>query len=323
MDANREERWTLVVALAALMALIFLRNGWMVRACVDDAYIFLRYAHNTLNGDFYAWNPGKGPADGVTAPLWLAVCVVATAAADWMRSDPVLMLRHALMISAGFWLFALYRLGRSAWPAGPRPVHGLWIGLWLLLDPAFEAAARSGMETLLAVALTALSLHLFLRLERLLDSVNKTPETGRLPWGAAAGAGLVAFACVLVRPEMGLYALGAPALLLFKHRSRSTGGGRVFGMALGVVVAAGALYALFKVVVVGSLIPWPAYIKSGGHMIYENYDTESERELHGLAFEYLRHYAPFLIALPVAIATPGLRRDTAWIWAPLMGLIVY
>jgi hypothetical protein len=39
----------------------------------DDAYMYLRYAHNLLAGEGVAWNPGEGSVFGVTSLLHLAL----------------------------------------------------------------------------------------------------------------------------------------------------------------------------------------------------------------------------------------------------------
>ena len=307
--------------LVALFGLVVLRNGVMVRALSDDAYIFLRYARNLLDGHGFAWNPGGPPADGITSPLWLGLCVAAMAAGDLIGAGAETMLKALTLAMAGCWLAAFYRMGRSAWPGGSRLWPVLVAGAIVALDEAFEAAARWGMETLAAAALVALTVHALLRLERLARR-NKTGPARPLA-GAQAFAALCAFLAVLARPELALFAVAAPALLAWKLRTGTPWRGNPCVPVVAAVVALGAGYGAFKLAVWGSLIPWPAYVKSGLSVIYEDYDPDSHLMLRGIAFEFLRHYALLLAPLGVALAHGRLRRELAWLWAPLVALIAY
>ncbi|MCX7043886.1 MAG: hypothetical protein NTX50_00170 [Candidatus Sumerlaeota bacterium] len=338
--------------LGLILFLIYLRHGVMTRGFVDDAYIFLRYARNCLNGDWLAWNPGAGATDGVTSPLWLALCTVAMKTADWLHREPEALLKALLLGATVFWALCLYRAARAAWPGCSRLWPCLALGIIVVCDDGFDAAARTGMETLLASGLVALTILLLLRMERL--ALRRAPE-GRLRRAAYASA-LAAFACVLTHPELAIFSVGAPALMFWKYWKRrqeigegrgergegrlETGEGRLetgdqrlaacaamarsAGLSLILIVALGVGYAAAKYMIYGSLLPLPSYIKSGfWNAPYKDYDYESVLTLRGLPLEFLRHYALLIAALAAILVSREMRRATLWLWAPLVALILY
>lgn len=312
------ERLIAYGALCAVFALICLRHGVGVRAFWDDAYIFLRYARNCVDGSLLAWNPGGAPTDGITSPLWLLCCVVATGAADALGRETETLLKLIGLACAGGWIVAMYRMERAIWPAGNRLWHALLIAVIALLDTSFSAAARCGMEALPTTALVALSITLFLRVESLAARQASTREL----WSASLLAGLVAFACVLARPELALYALLATGLLTWKHKSDALLNPLM--ITLWLVIACGAAYAINKFAIYGDVIPLPAHVKSGlGADVYEDYNPATVKELKGLFLDFVIHYSPLLIVAIGALCLRRTREGFAWLWAPLALLIVY
>ncbi|MEP6774750.1 MAG: hypothetical protein ABJA50_04065 [Chloroflexota bacterium] len=125
---------------------------------VDDAYIFLRYAHNLASGAGLVFNPGD-PVEGYTSPLWTLLMVVPAL----LHVDlPV----SAMILSSLFGLatlFAVFFFCRKHF----APYKGKeWLAvvppLILATNPSFEFWAWSGMDTSLFTFLFFITFRLFL-----------------------------------------------------------------------------------------------------------------------------------------------------------------
>ena len=64
-------------AIFVFIAVInLLRANYLYTPIVDDAYIFLRYAENVVNGHGFVWNVGEQPVEGYTSFLYLVVIII-------------------------------------------------------------------------------------------------------------------------------------------------------------------------------------------------------------------------------------------------------
>ncbi|HJX55086.1 MAG TPA: hypothetical protein VJ801_20180, partial [Polyangia bacterium] len=117
----------------------------------DDAYMYLRYAHNALAGHWLAWNPGEAPVYGVTSLLhFLLVTLVGGLLPD----------RHAAVLQIASGAAALVLLATlvtlcARFCRDPR-LRGSFL-LWgavllplLCYREAFFFHAHTGMDTMLA-----------------------------------------------------------------------------------------------------------------------------------------------------------------------------
>jgi hypothetical protein len=180
--------WLIVVAVVAERARAIAKAE---PTDFDDAYMYLRYAHNLLRGHGISWNPGT-PVYGATSLLHLIV-VTAVGRLEWASAGAALLSILALAALAA-------RFGR-----GPRWAWVAAVPLLVAYTEPFWFHATSGMDTMLAVlANTGLAAATLVLLER------PTPRTAVL-------TALVAYLAVLARPDNGLYAF-APALALLRDR---------------------------------------------------------------------------------------------------------
>ena len=73
---NRTKIVISLCLLAYFAILNFLRLNYLHTTILDDAYIFLRYAENFVNGYGFVWNIGEPPVEGYTSFLYLATLIL-------------------------------------------------------------------------------------------------------------------------------------------------------------------------------------------------------------------------------------------------------
>ncbi len=191
----------------AVVAVVLERLRALLRAGptdFDDAYMYLRYAHNALAGQWLAWNPGEAPVYGVTSLLhFLFVTLV----------SGLLPGRHAavLQIASGgaalVLLAALVALcAHFCQEARLRGNYLLWGALLLPLlcyREVFFFHAHTGMDTMLAALANTAVVFASLRLAEKPSSAQAL---------AAAGVGLLA---IEARPDNVIIAALCPLLALW------------------------------------------------------------------------------------------------------------
>jgi hypothetical protein len=164
----------------------------------DDAYMFLRYAHNIRHGLGFSWNLDAIHTYGPTSLLW-SFCVLLL---SYLPTDPWTQLIF------GSWLFSIAALVAIAWAAAANaqsdwlrsPLRVLpLIVLPLVGSAVFQGNQFNGMETMLATTLCALFVGLALQW-----------HDGRVPPVFAGAIGLLMF---LARPESALITVLLPFLL--------------------------------------------------------------------------------------------------------------
>jgi hypothetical protein len=170
----------------------------------DDAYMYHRYGAHVLSGLGVVWDSDGPPTYGLTSQLWLFVLL------------PLLMLplSAATALQLASWLTGglaiavmartLTRDARSP-PLSDPAVAISFVGLPLLLHPAFAAQLTTGMDTMLSLLANAAIM---------LVAVQYAKVPSR---SLAIVSGLVSLAAILTRPENGICALGVP-LLAFASR---------------------------------------------------------------------------------------------------------
>ena len=138
----------------ALVAVVLERCRALVRAGptdFDDAYMYLRYAHNTLAGHWLAWNPGEGPVYGVTSLLHF---LLVTLICGLLPGNPAAVLQIASGVAALVLLAALVTVcARFCQDLRLRGRFLLWGAVLLPLFSTREAFffhAHTGMDTMLA-----------------------------------------------------------------------------------------------------------------------------------------------------------------------------
>jgi hypothetical protein len=169
----------------------------------DDAYMYLRYAHNALAGQWLAWNPGEAPVYGVTSLLhFLLVTLVGGLLPD--RHAAVLQIASgaaALVLLAAL-VTLCARFCQEVRLRGNFLLWGVVLLPLLCFREAFFFHAHTGMDTMLAaLANTAVAFASLWLAEK--------PSPGRAL--AAAAVGLLA---IEARPDNAIVAALCPLLAL-------------------------------------------------------------------------------------------------------------
>lgn len=255
----------LTVLVAALVAL-FLAHARRHAFVQDDAYVFLRYAENVLEGHGPVWNPGER-VEGYSSPAWLAWATAASA----VSRDPVPLLHVSTVALALLTLALAFHLARRLADSTAAGVLTLGVAA---TDRTFAVWSTSGMETRLFGALA-------LGASALAWSLRDAPRAGR---GWFLGGVLVALS--LARPEGVLL-----SLLVLGFAAGGVAAGRRPALIAAAVWAAGvALHLGFRLRYYGRLLPNTFYAKVTG-----------PEPASGLAYlgDYLRSF-PLTAALVLA-----------------------
>ena len=206
----------------------------------DDAYIFFRYAENLAAGHGLAFNPGR-PSAGVTSLLWTALLALFARLAG-PEQLPLFAKLAGLVCYAGACALTADAVRRWSGVAGT----GIVAGLLLAANPLGVVLAVSGMDTGLALLLTAGLLRHWSRF-----GASRPFETGLL-------LGVLA----LARPDGLLLTVVAGGVVVSARylRSSDTTGRRI--------LSAGGGLALLGAGAVLLALPWLAYVHHlSGHWI--------------------------------------------------------
>ena len=225
---------------------------------VDDAYMFLRYAANILEGNGFAWNPGGPRTYGCTSIPH--AFLVAGARALFPNSAGGTLLTRSSAVFGGLALVLLAIAGAlhaKSEPLRSPLVVGVLVFPMLVFNEAFLYHASSGMDTMLSFAancalLCALAL------------VSRAPTMQR-----ALLLALCAYGAFLVRPDNGLYMLLVPTLylLLILRCGRRITIGFVATLVALLLVDGAAKWIVF-----GDPMPLSFYVKATG--FYDGYAGE-------------------------------------------------
>jgi hypothetical protein len=207
----------------------------------DDAYMFYRYAEHFRHGLGFSWNLDGIHTYGMTSLLWAFVVLVFSylplTATQCLLLASWLMSGVAIVLTA----FAIWRNAQSSWLRSPATVITL-VAFSSLSLKIFRINARTGMETMLAMALLALFIGLVISQRQ-----------------NAWAIGGVAFLLVLARPEA---TLPAVMILLLSSVLLPVGSFRSVAQSLAVLVCGLAFTLLFAKLYFHSCLPLSFYIKS-------------------------------------------------------------
>jgi hypothetical protein len=198
-----------VSLLLARAAAVSLQKFMAVRRSplgFDDAYMFLRYAHNIRHGLGFSWNLDHHHTYGPTSLLW-SFCVLLL---SYLPTDPWTKLL------LGSWLFSIAAVIAMAWAVSTNAqsdwLRSILRTLAIIVVPlagtaVFEGNQFNGMETMLATTLCAVFVGLALQW-----------HAGRVSPIVPGAIGLLLF---LARPESALVTVFFPLLLwLLLKRTR-------------------------------------------------------------------------------------------------------
>ena len=265
----------------------------------DDAYMFLRYAHNIRHGFGFSWNLDSIHTYGPTSLLW-SFCALLL---SYIPTGPWTQLLF------GSWFFSVTAVlamawavtanAQSDWLRSPLRVLAL-IAVPLFASTLFQGNQFNGMETMLATTLCGLFVGLALLW-----------RAGRVSPALPGAVGLLLF---LARPESALITVAFPLLLwLLLDRPRPA---LKSLLTLYTVFFAGVVVELIACqLYFGTPVPLSVYMK-GGHA-YLGYTSIWYPSLLLIAF--LTTLQLFLAAL-ILLAR---RRDMRLILACILPAILF
>jgi hypothetical protein len=208
----------------------------------DDAYMFYRYAEHFKQGLGFSWNLDGVHTYGMTSLLWAFVILAFSFLP--LTATQCLLLASWLMsgLAVAAIAFAIWRNARSSWLRSPALVIAL-VAFSALSIKIFRINARTGMETMLAMALLALLIGFILQQDQ----------------RRSLAIGFVAFLLVLARPEAALPAVMLLILsyLLLPSVSLSSVAKSLAVLACGVILTLLLTKAYFH-----SWLPLSFYLKS-------------------------------------------------------------
>lgn len=231
----------LAAGIAGGLAVLALYRGLGLSSTgVDDAYIFAVYAHHWVEGKGLVYNPGDGPVEGFTSPLWLLItAAIHRLGLPW----EIGALGASLVLFVFLLAWTLRGIGGPQWWRSPG---ALFAGVWLLSSPGFVAwNTISLMDTiLLSLGIAAISLDL---------------------WDGIPGPlrELFIVFLILARPEGGVWALvwiGLDALRAYLISKPARLWPRIARLLLTYTIAVMALMA-WRAQTFGDLLPNTYYAK--------------------------------------------------------------
>ncbi len=256
----------------------------------DDAYMFVRYAKHALAGQWWAWNMGEPPVNGVTSPLHFFMVTLAQAL---LGGDVATPLHAASGVATLLLLAALAATcARFAVGLGPRVRLVFWGGALLLLlgyREAFFFHAHLGMDTMLAAWGNTALAYAALRLAQR-PSTRMALVTAALGWLSVAA-----------RPDNVIIAISCPLLALWllapapRRRPLLVWASSLFAL-LG-------LDLLLKWRLLGTPLPLAFYAKQPGH--YQAFAGEFTWNPFWFLHVALACVWPFILAVVM-----GVRRDS-------------
>lgn len=229
MPVSADSRSRAVLQGAVLLLVFGLLALVMRVGLVDDAYIFLRYARNTVDGLGPVFNAGER-VEGYTSPLWLALTVPLFA----LRSDPA----PVLLIAGGLIGFATVCTLLCA--------RSFVAALVAATSPAFVFWSFAGLETPL-VALLLLATYLLI-------------DASEISVARSAWAGSTFTLAVLTRPDVLWFAPLIGIYLLTRRKSGGASTWRVLAVFTAPMVLV-AIHALWRKAYYGDWLPNTYYAK--------------------------------------------------------------
>lgn len=301
----------------ALLFFFYFLYGFSTSWLYDDAYFFVRYGENILNGHGYTWNAGQPPVDGLTSPLWLVVVLIGMLIVPIETARSGFMLIVLSTVFAILLIFLLFYTLRYFLPAQARSLAILGPLFFVLTDMNLLVAGQSGMETALASCMVVGFMWL-------VCSYQRGEAMVPIPIKTAVGIGVFGFLLVLARPEFGLIAALCPLILwlsLFAKRSSATRGVFYWGFTTALLLI---FYGVGRLLIFNDLFPQSFHIK--GSIWNSPYKDFNENELKNLAtysYLFLRETAILHLLVFYALAQKKLWVRFAWLWVPIYLCMIY
>ena len=225
-DLVRKDWWrgTVAISLLALLGLgVFLLPVW-----AGDAVIHLRIAELTSQGEWFQFNRGE-PVVATTSILWTLLLSAGFALTS--AATTVWLVKIGLVL---LWLLCVLLLGHRAHSFARLQITPLLIVAFVALNPGFFQNSVNGMEAIL------LAVEFLILLGMVFPVPSKASAESGVP---GVVVGLMAFLCVLTRPEGVVFSFLLGAFLLIRpHRvpdARPKAVAVLLGAVLGVLLTVG------------------------------------------------------------------------------------
>ena len=149
------------ISLAAYFAILnFLRLNYLHTTILDDAYIFLRYAENIVNGYGFVWNIHEAPVEGYTSFLYLIVLI----AAKFLTIDLELFAIIFGIFTSAFTIYFTYLIYDHLYgKILLRKSSIIFTIIILTISPAYLYWSTAGMETSFYSMLLVMTIYYFLK----------------------------------------------------------------------------------------------------------------------------------------------------------------
>jgi arabinofuranosyltransferase len=263
---------------AALLAL----GAWSHRWVCEDAFIFFRVVDQLLAGNGPVFNAGER-VEAFTSPLWLGLLTAWRATGLRVEDGSLVM---GITAAAVGLLVAVMAAARRR-PAGAVVPIGAMV---LAVTAAAWDFSASGLEMGLALGWIGTSYAMLAGAA----AAERRLEAGAYAW---FGAG------ILVRPDLGLFALGFLGIGLAMARHQAARGGASWPGAIAAWAAAPGLWQIFRLGYYGAWISNSSIAKEPGLSHW----TNGARYLLDFV-----HVYDLWLAAPLLVALAWLTRDPAW-----------
>ena len=225
-----------------------LRANYLYTPIVDDAYIFLRYAENVVNGHGFVWNVGEQPVEGYTSFLYLVVIIIGKLLSLNLETYCIAI----GIMSSSLTLYFAYLIYQNFIPVeNDLSLENKITVVIIALSPAFLYWSGAGMDTSFYSMFLVITIYYFLKLP---DSTRSLLLKGVL-------FGLL---CV-TRFEAVLFFLLALYYLMRKEKSlikiRINKSAVLFASGFTIIFAA---YFIWRWSYFGYFLPNTFYAKTGG-----------------------------------------------------------
>jgi arabinofuranosyltransferase len=150
-----------ICLLAYFAILNFLRLNYLHTTILDDAYIFLRFAENFVNGYGFVWNIHEQPVEGYTSFLYLVILILVKFLSIDLESFAIIF----GIITSAFTIFFGYLIYDFLYSKRLLKTSSVIFSIIILaISPAYLYWSTAGMETSFYSMFLLLTFYLFITL---------------------------------------------------------------------------------------------------------------------------------------------------------------
>jgi hypothetical protein len=253
----RHERFYIIAGLGIAIPLVFSNISFLmeqINTTFDDAYMFVRYAVNFLNGYGFAWNPDGIQTYGVTSILYLLFIIIVRWLFPLVDAGAILSVSSFIL---GMFVPVAIALGcmqitTSEFFKKYRYLFPLFTTIILMLSSHYQLHMVSGMDTTLSILCNTLLI---------IATIGWVKKTTRFSLTLVV---IASYASFLARPDSFIYAVLFPILYgWFFLRDARTKMIVWFCLAIATMLL---LDILVKYWIFGDPLPLPFYTKRAGYL---------------------------------------------------------